>query len=149
MKYNKSMQRTIRTYLRRGVAIRTICKKIEINETTFYQWKIDHPEFKVMVDETKQMIADDLDEPLLKLAKGFTAHEVTREGDKEGKLRVTKKITKKVAPDLGAIKYLKNNVDPANWRERRQIEHSGELELTHVIPPEVQEILDRVKNDKD
>lgn len=144
MKYNKSIVKAIRVYLRRGTPIYKVCKKVGIHESTFYLWRETRPEFRAVTEATKQMLADDMDEALLRLAKGYTANEVTRESV-EGRMRITKKVTKKIAPDLAAIKYFKNNIDPGNWKERKQMEHGGELKLQHIIPAEVREILDEVK----
>jgi len=156
MKYNpERTPKVVCGCLRRGTSIKKTCKKVGIHESTFYIWMQTKPEFSEMVNETKLMISDDMDEALMKLAKGGTVTETTREpiimkGEMvEPKLRITKKVTKRVMPDLKSIMYYKNNIDPKQWQDKKSVQHTGEVDMKHSIPPEVQEILDEMKHDKD
>lgn len=151
MIYSEKIIEQIRKLKLKGVSNKKICKKLGINETTFYQWKNDKPEFSKMLEDCHRVISDDLDESLLKLAKGMTLVETTKEpiilkGEMVSpKLRITKKVTKHIAPNINAIQYYKNNMDPIQWRDRKNVEHTGEVELKHSIPPEVRELLNEVK----
>jgi hypothetical protein len=133
--------------LRRGTSIKKTCNKLGIAEPTFYEWMHTKPEFSKMVNETKQMISDDMDEAMLKLAKGGIANETTREL-RGGKMMIVKKVTKKVLPDLKSIMYYKNNIDPKQWQDKKSVDVSGEVDVKHSIPAEVQEILNEIKHDK-
>ncbi len=152
MKYDpKKTPKVVCDYLRRGTSIKKTCAKLGFAESTFYKWMKDKSEFSKMVNEIKLMISDDMDEALLKLAKGGIVNEVTREPNRvagvivDPKLRITKKVTKRVLPDLKAIQYYKNNIDPKQWQERKMVQLEDEIHLKHVIPPEVQAMLDKMK----
>ncbi|NQT60129.1 MAG: hypothetical protein HQ557_14190 [Bacteroidetes bacterium] len=156
MKYDpERTPKVVCEYLRKGTSIKRTCAKLGINECTFYAWMQTKSEFSKMVNETKLMISDDMDEALMKLAKGGVVNEVTREPSRvagvivDPKLRITKKVTKRVMPDLKAIKYYKNNIDPKQWQDRKIVQHEDEIHFNHTIHPEVQKILDEIKNDKD
>jgi transposase-like protein len=156
MKYDKNVTpKVVCDCLRRGTSIKKTCNKLGIAESTFYAWMQTKSEFSEMVNETKLMISYDMDEALMKLAKGGTVTETTREpivmkGEMvDPKLRITKKVTKRVMPDLKAIKYYKNNIDPKQWQDRKAVALSGEVDTDFAIHPEVQAILDEIKNDKD
>jgi len=155
MKYDpENTPKIVCECLRRGTSIKKTCKKVGIVESTFYKWMKDKSEFSKMVNEIKLMISDDMDEALMKLAKGGVVNEVTREPNRVGgvivdpKLRITKKVTKRVMPDLRAIQYYKNNIDPKQWQDKKVVEHGGELDVNHAVHPDVQAIIDEIKNDK-
>jgi len=109
MKYNPDKTPgVVRELILKGYSNKRICRILGISEETFYQWKKKKPEFSEMVAVGKQIVSDILDEPLLKLAHGYT-HTETHERYVEDKLVSIKKISKSAPPSLAAIKYYKNN----------------------------------------
>ena len=59
---------------------------------------------------------------------GYRYTEVTRELV-DGKMKITKKVTKEMPPDTTAIIWWQKNRDPDNWRDRREIRHDGNLKI--------------------
>lgn len=49
-------------------------------------------------------------------------------------LRITKTVTKHIAPDTGAAKYWLNNRAPERWKDRAEVKLSGEVENKVVLP---------------
>ena len=78
-----------------------------------------------------------MENSLLKRAKGYSYEEVTKimSLDKEGnpQLRETKVVKKEIAPDVGAQAFWLKNRNPEKWRDKREIEHSGNIDETHKI----------------
>lgn len=152
MKYSKQMVSDVRKLKLKGYSNKKICEKLGFTQTTFYEWKNTIPEFSEMLEGTNKIISDELDTKLLQLANGMKVVEVTKEllkskdGVESTKLVVTKKVTKEIPPDLNAIKYFKNNIDPVQWRERKEVSHTGEVDINHTIPASVKEILDEVRD---
>ena len=69
---------------------------------------------------------------MLKRALGYKYNEVTKEliVDKETgeeELKVTKVVTKEVVPDTTAQIYWLKNRKPEDWRDKKEIEHSGNI----------------------
>lgn len=66
---------------------------------------------------------------------GYSYTEVTREPDKSGKMKVTKKVTRKVASEVVAMIFWLKNRRPALWRDRKDVRHGGAilLEFDSVI----------------
>ena len=151
MKYDaEETPKVVYEQMIKGRTISHICEKVlRVERSTFYggQKDPDSPEFEGAVDNAKKAISDEMDAALLKLAKGGSHTEVTRELV-DGQMRITKKVTKKYQPDLNAIKYYKNNTDPARWADKKQVEHTGEVDVCHTIPAEVKEILNEVNDDE-
>ena len=59
---------------------------------------------------------------LLKRALGYEYDEITTEYGKE-----IKRVTKQVVPDVTAQIFWLKNRKPDQWRDKQQIEHSGEI----------------------
>lgn len=151
MRYKKEFARVVYDQMIKGKTISYICEKVlRVQRVTFYKWMKDEDklEFRQAVAEAKKAISDEMDAAIMKLAKGGSHTEVTKEL-RDGAMIITKKVTRKIAPDMNAVRYYKNNIDPANWRERRAIEHSGEVKMEHTLPPSVLEILQEAKLDED
>lgn len=60
--------------------------------------------------------------------------ELSKMGDL-GELVVTKEITKEVPPDTTALIFWLKNRQPKNWRDKQQIEHSGNSDFVFNILP--------------
>lgn len=81
---------------------------------------------------------------LVKRAKGFRFTETTRELrpatlDDEGsvltdaRLVVTKKVTKYVPPDTGALKFALTNFAPERFKERKELDLGAKVPLEMII----------------
>lgn len=64
---------------------------------------------------------------------GYSFTEITKERVK-GVMTITKKVTKKLAPDVIAMIFWMKNRRPDKWRDRREVEHSGEIKSRAAQP---------------
>lgn len=116
-------------------------------EDTINEWKKVHEEFSVSVKKGKTIADAEIAHSFHKRAKGYTYDEITYEKlaekldgiEEEGdmKLEVFKKkvVTKELPPDAGAaLNWLKNR-QKDKWRDKQEIEHSGNI--IRVVPPEI------------
>lgn len=86
----------------------------------------------------KEVVDIEVENALLKRAKGYTYEEVTKEAVKDpetGKteLRVVKVVKKEVQPDVTAQIFWLKNRKPAEWRDKAEVEITGnviKVELT-------------------
>jgi hypothetical protein len=119
---------------------------IKISAPTFIKWKKIHPEFLKAVREGNLIPNTEVEMALLKRAKGYQYDEqietpvMTKKNNKPfTKMEVTVVRHLEKAPDtLAQIFWLKNR-DPARWRDKQDIEHSGNIGYK-VIPDDLTEL---------
>ncbi len=128
-----------------GAALNKVAKSLRVSHTTVYRWMNKHEEFReAVLDAQATWNTGVLTLSLVKRAKGFRFTETTRELaplaiiEKDGKpvapkLIVTKKVTKYVAPDTGALKFALTNFAPDRYRERKEIELDTKVPLEMTI----------------
>ena len=113
-----------------------IAKKLGIGVATLYVWQREHAEFTEAVKRAKDIVDDKVEQKLFKWAMGYSYTEITRESV-EGKMVVTRKLTKKLPPDVTAQIFWLKNRRPDAWRDRKDIVLEGRLE-------ELAEAFDRI-----
>ena len=98
-----------------GLTEEVMSEVLGITPPTFWAWKKEHPEFLRAVMEGKAEPISTVENALYRLCKGYTY--------KEGGVKKTKH------PDVRAIQFYLKNVAPDKWRDKHEIEHSGEVHL--------------------
>ncbi|MDB2101755.1 transposase [Clostridium paraputrificum] len=122
----------IEGWARNGLTIEQIAKNLGISKVTFYKYMNEHVELSEHLKKGKEVIDIEVENALLKRALGYKYEEVTKEllkNKKTGKeeLRVTKVVTKEVQPDTTAQIFWLKNRRPEDWRDKKDIEHSGNI----------------------
>ncbi|WP_148458993.1 transposase [Anaerostipes faecis] len=105
-----------------GLIDEQIAQNIGINPATLYEWKKRYPEISKALKKGKEVVDRQVENALLKRALGYEYDEITTEYGKE-----TKRVTKQVVPDTTAQIFWLKNRKPDQWRDKRDIEHSGEI----------------------
>lgn len=113
-------------WARDGLSDEQIAHNIGITATTLYEWKKKYPEFSETIKKGKEVVDRHVENALLKRALGYTYEEVTKENGIE-----VKRVVKEVAPDTTAQIFWLKNRKPTEWRDKQQVEHSGET--THNV----------------
>lgn len=122
----------IEGWARNGLTIEQIAKNLGISKVTLYKYMNEHVELSEHLKKGKEIIDIEVENALLKRALGYKYEEVTKEllkDKKTGKeeLRVTKVVTKEVQPDTTAQIFWLKNRRPEDWRDKKDIEHSGNI----------------------
>lgn len=118
----------VEAWARNGLTDEQIAKNLGISKDTFYKYKKDHVDFSDSLKRGKEVIDIEVENALLKRALGYRYDEVTKERDKDtGELVVTKVVTKEVVGDTTAQIYWLKNRKPEDWRDKKEIEHSGNI----------------------
>ncbi len=130
-KYHAGIPALVRSLVGRskhGLTDTELAAKLGVAVRTVHRWKKDHPEFREALIETKAILDARVEMSLFRRATGYlvTKTEVTTEDGTETK-RVTK--TEEIAPDVQACRLWLMNRDPERWRDRQQVEHSGEIKI--------------------
>lgn len=122
----------IEGWARDGLSDEQIAKNIGISTSTLYEWKKKYSEFSEALKRGKEVIDRQVENALLKRALGYEYEEVKQiiEKDENGKDRKRiEKTIKHVAPDTTAQIFWLKNRKPHEWRDKRDIEHKGSLEV--------------------
>lgn len=122
----------VEAWARNGLTDEQIAHNLGISIQTFYNYKTKHIEFFESLKRGKEIVDIEVENALLKRALGYEYNEVTKEliiNKKTGKeeLKVTKVVTKEVVPDTTAQIFWLKNRKPDEWRDKKDIEHSGNI----------------------
>lgn len=141
-------------WARDGLIDKQIAHNLGIGYTTFKDYKNKYSAFSAALKKGKEVVDYEVENALLKRALGYEYTETTKERilqkDENGrplvdihgipcyKMVVTKTVKKEVAPDTTAQIFWLKNRKPNEWRDKRDIEHSGSIsnEVNIVIDGE-------------
>lgn len=122
----------LEAYARDGLIDEQIAKNIGVSRETLYQWKKKYSDFSDALKKGKEVVDIEVENALLKRARGYQYEEVTQErceNAETGKieLKITKVVTKEVIPDTTAQIFWLKNRKPLEWRDKQDVEHSGQI----------------------
>jgi transposase-like protein len=124
-----------------GLTDAQLAKAFGVTRSSISLWKTEHPEFGEAVTQAKEEYDSNVVEAgLLKRARGYEFDEVVLEPcvvRKRGEpleisdpaLAVTKRVRKHMPPDVRAIMFWLKNRSPERWRDKQEIDLSGEMDL--------------------
>ena len=119
----------LEAWARDGLIDEQIAENIGINPATLYDWKKKYPEISEALKKGKEVVDIEVENALLKRALGYEYTETkTEEYIVEGVpvKRVTKTV-KEVVPDTTAQIFWLKNRRPGQWRDKHDMELSGEV----------------------
>ena len=131
----------LQAWARNGLTNEQIASNMGIVLSTFYRWQKDYKEFSNAIKKGKEVVDIEVENALLKRAMGYQYVETTKErvpvyeSDTGNKIigytmAVTKEVTKDMPGDVGAqFIWLKNRL-PNIWRDKHEIQQSGEITVT-------------------
>lgn len=99
----------------------------EVDESTINNWKHEYPEFFKSIKKGKEASDIEVVMALRKRALGYQYEEVRTEESEQG-VRSTV-TTKEVVPDTTAQIFWLKNRQPKMWRDKQDIEHSGDIKV--------------------
>lgn len=114
-------------WARDGLTDEQIAHNVGIKRPTLYAWKKDYPDISDALKKGKEVVDRQVENALLKRALGYSYDEVTYENGVE-----VKRVTKEVAPDVGAEAFWLKNRKPLDWRDKQNIEHSGGVNVLNA-----------------
>ncbi|GAB3805552.1 helix-turn-helix domain-containing protein [Spirosoma humi] len=131
-KYKPEYAEQARKYcLLEGATDEELAVSFGVTIRTIDNWKRQYPDFLRGVQEGKKVADANVAEGFYKRAIGIEFTEVTRELV-DDQLTVTKEVIKLIPPDPGAaLNWLKNR-QPAKWRDKVEVAHSGKVETNDL-----------------
>lgn len=115
-------------WARDGLTNEQIANNIGISTVTLYDWQNKYPSFSNALKKGKEVVDIEVENALLKRAMGYTYEEKTIENGK-----VTKIVTKQVAPDTTALIFWLKNRKPQVWRDKQEVQSNVEVENLNVL----------------
>lgn len=128
----------VQGWARDGLSDEQIAHNIGINKGTLCVWKNRFPEFADAIKKGKEVVDREVENAMLKRALGYEYDEITQEPvtDKDTgvtEMRVTKRVTKQIVPDVTAQIFWLKNRKPEEFRDKRDVELSGSVDLGSII----------------
>lgn len=125
-------------WARNGLTDEQIAHNVGISRSTLNDWKKKYPDISDALKKGKEVVDLQVENALLKRALGYAYEEVTEESQwnekaKRYELVVTKRVKKRQAPDTTAQIFWLKNRRPDKWRDKQDVEHTGDMDLNIVI----------------
>lgn len=110
-----------------GASDAELANFFEVDEATINRWKKRHPEFCESLKKGKDVADATVADRLFKRATGYEAPDLVT-ATYEGEITDTLEITKYYPPDTTAAIFWLKNRQPAKWRDKQDVEHSGKVQ---------------------
>lgn len=128
----------VQGWARDGLSNEQIAHNVGITAKTLCEWQNRFSEFRDAIKKGKEVVDREVENALLKRAMGYEYDEVTQEPvtDKDTgitEMRVTKRVTKQIVPDVTAQIFWLKNRKPDEFRDKRDVELSGKVDLGSII----------------
>ncbi len=122
----------LEAWARNGLTDEQIASNIGIHRDTLNEWKKKYSDISDTLKRGKEVIDIQVENALLKRALGYSYTETTREAQfnpqtEQYEMVVTKEVTKEVVPDTTAQIFWLKNRKPDEWRDKKDVEHSGSV----------------------
>lgn len=122
----------LEAWARNGLTDEQIAANIGISRSTLNEWKNRFSYISDTLKRGKEIVDIQVENALLKRALGYTYKETTREArfnpqTEQYEMVVTKEVTKEVVPDTTAQIFWLKNRKPEEWRDKKDVEHSGSV----------------------
>jgi transcriptional regulator with XRE-family HTH domain len=122
----------LEVWARNGLTDEQIAANIGISRSTLNEWKNRFSDISDTLKRGKEIVDIQVENALLKRALGYTYKETTREAQfnpqtEQYEMVVTKEVTKEVVPDTTAQIFWLKNRKPEEWRDKKDVEHSGSV----------------------
>lgn len=122
----------VEAWARNGLTDEQIAKNLGISKVTLYKYINEHTELSELLKKGKEVIDIEIENALLKRALGYKYNETTKEqvlnkDTGQYELQTTKVVTKEVVPDTTAQIFWLKNRKPKDWRDRKEVDHSGNI----------------------
>lgn len=135
----------IEGWARDGLTDAQIAEKIGISQSTFYDWCARYPEISESIKRGKAPVDTLVENMLLQRATGYDTEEITEErrfdpATGSFAMVVTKRVKKRVVPDVTAQIFWLKNRKPSRWRDKPEAEGDDN--------DQVRQFIEAMKHDK-
>ena len=107
-----------------------IAEAFDIAPRTLRHWKMDYPEFKAASTPTEAEMVAAVKSSLLHRAMGYShpAVKIMTVSVGGGMSEVVREeYVEHYPPDVSAIQFFLKNRDPSNWKDRQEVQQTGDV----------------------
>lgn len=125
--YDVEFCQTAHAMSQQGATDREVAEALEVSERTIYRWQHDHPEFRQALQLGKDSADDRVEKSLYRRAVGYSFDAIkimTYEGSV-----IVEPYVEHVPPDVGAAQFWLKNRRADKWRDKAELQHSGQLSI--------------------
>jgi Homeodomain-like domain-containing protein len=108
-----------------GATDREVAEFFDVNEATVHRWKHEHPEFCESLKVGKETADARVEQSLYRRALGYSHDAVKIFMPANADSPVYADYVEHHAPDTTAAIFWLKNRRPDEWRDKRELEHSG------------------------
>lgn len=113
-----------------GATDKEVADFFEVDVRTVYRWKHDHDDFCQSLKVGKDIADERVERSLYQRAIGYEQGEVKIFMPAGADAPVYAPFTAKIAPDVTAAIFWLKNRRSQDWRDKQEVEHSGDLNVT-------------------
>ena len=120
----------IEAWARDGLTEQQICNNLDISQESLIQYKKEYSELSEALKRGREVIDVMVENALLKAAIGYDYHE-------EEINKATGEIValqRTAHPNTTALIFWLKNRKPKQWRDKHELEHSGDLSIKVALP---------------
>jgi hypothetical protein len=117
----------VTAWRREGLTEIQIFERLGVGKTSATRYKKKYPEFRQALLDGKKKLVGELEDSLYKRAKGFEYEEMEVSVRDDGSGKRIRKTKKYIVPDVGALCFALKNLAPEKWRDKQDVNISGEL----------------------
>lgn len=118
----------IEAWCRDGLTEAQICANLDVNTTSWCEYKKQYPELLNALKNGKEVIDTMVENALLKAALGYEYEEVKESADG------FERSTKVAHPNTTALIFWLKNRKPQQWRDKQEIGLEGDLNIKVSLP---------------
>ncbi|MDB4893130.1 MAG: hypothetical protein JWL61_4985 [Gemmatimonadetes bacterium] len=135
--YQSAYARMAATACELGATDADLAKLFDVAESTINLWKLEHPEFSESVKEAKSLLDQQVEQSLYRRAMGWE-HDAVKimavaQGEGLGSAIQEVPYVEHYPGDTTAMIFWLKNRQPARWRDRQEVEHSGKVGLEAIV----------------
>ena len=128
----------IQGWARDGLSEEQIAHNMGIARFTLSEWKKKFPVLSDTIKKGKEVVDREVENAMLKRALGYEYDEVTQEPVTDKDTGVTEmRVTKQIVPDVTAQIFWLKNRKPNEFRDKRDVDLSGHVELPVVLRDDI------------
>lgn len=133
----------VQGWARDGLSEEQIAHNMGIVRATLAEWKKKFPSLLDAIKKGKEVVDREVENAMLKRALGYDYEEVVQRPvviDKETgetEMRIVQRVNKHVAPDVTAQIFWLKNRKPEEFRDKRDVDLSGHVELPVVLRDDI------------
>ena len=139
LRFRESMIKEVEEMTAEGKTIDQIAAHYNVDRVTLFRWQKKFDGFGKALKSGRDMQVERVVESLFRRATGYDYEEVKehaekvqgKDGNEVRKVTRMEKVKKHVPADVGAAAFLLKNLQPERFRDKHDLEHSGDMKITY------------------